>query len=607
MEINGKNLLLALMLMTTLRAQAASKAEVAQSQYWRRLLHAEPAPFDPLAVLEANLAAFAQPPQTKVGLYQQHPQCVYPERFRFLKAELGLPVSVVDCPEFKAWKDGLAVRSLTLVYASPYLGHPASMFGHTFLRLGSAGHGLAAAGLSFDAMPASDAAIVFAWKGLTGGYSGQFSLQPYYSKIKNYSHLESRDLWEYELDLEPEQIDRLVAHLWELGSSAVPYYFIHANCSYQLLSLLEVANPAWHLRDRFKFMAIPLDTVRAVESVGAVRKLSVRPSLAAALAARYAALSPAERQRFASVRADTTTFSDADSVATLDALIEWQRHQTAHRSDGGAGFHSDFESRLLLARSKAGPQNEAAPALVRPLIETPLSPASGHRSSKLSLHGLHERGVGAVGVRFRPALHDRLEYDRGYIARSSLIAGELGLLFFPTSGRLALDSATLVEVLSLRPMTELQKAASWQLSGAIDRPLDAEFDGDCHDCVAGRVQAGFGAALGSWGDRLVLAAMANMRLDVSNGFQLHLDRLVRVIPGVGLRALIAPAPDWKFELTLEQGWVVNSARQHSLTNVAATVAYALRSHEAELRLGTELALVHDQQTSRTRIAVARYF
>src|SRR5690606_41580839 len=36
----------------------------------------------------------------------------------------------------------------------------------------------------------------FAWKGLTGQYLGEYSLMPYYRKVKEYGDFESRDLWE---------------------------------------------------------------------------------------------------------------------------------------------------------------------------------------------------------------------------------------------------------------------------------------------------------------------------------------------------------------------------------------------------------------------------
>ena len=61
--------------------------------------------------------------------------------------------------------------------------------------------------------------------------------------------LENRDVWEYELNLEPHEIERLLAHTWELGFTRFDYYFFDENCSYHLLSLLDVARPGVELTD----------------------------------------------------------------------------------------------------------------------------------------------------------------------------------------------------------------------------------------------------------------------------------------------------------------------------------------------------------------------
>src|SRR6185503_11289882 len=101
-------------------------------------------------------------------------------------------------------------------------------------------------------------------KGLTGGFPGRFYVMPYYVKVQEYSNIESRDLWEYQLALSPEQVRRLVMHAWETRSTHFDYFFFTRNCSYYLLTLLEAAAPELHLIDQFPGHVIPSDTVRAV-------------------------------------------------------------------------------------------------------------------------------------------------------------------------------------------------------------------------------------------------------------------------------------------------------------------------------------------------------
>ncbi len=107
-------------------------------------------------------------------------------------------------------------------------------------------------------MPASSLLL----KGIFGGYQGFFSTIPYYSKVQEYRDIENRDIWEYRLNLAPEHIHRLLMHTWEMGNAYFDYYFFKENCAYHILSLLEVANPQFHLTDQFHFWTIPADTIR---------------------------------------------------------------------------------------------------------------------------------------------------------------------------------------------------------------------------------------------------------------------------------------------------------------------------------------------------------
>jgi hypothetical protein len=73
--------------------------------------------------------------------------------------------------------------------------------------------------VNYAATVNSDDNWSYAWKGLVGKYPGEYSLMPYYRKVKEYGDFESRDLWEYELNLNPEETAFLVKHIWEMQKS----------------------------------------------------------------------------------------------------------------------------------------------------------------------------------------------------------------------------------------------------------------------------------------------------------------------------------------------------------------------------------------------------
>ena len=90
------------------------------------------------------------------------------------------------------------------------------------------GKGLLDYTVNYEAITESKNGLAFAVKGLGGGYKGRFSTLPYYIKIQVYNNMESRDLWEYELSLNQNEVDQLVRHLWELGPIGITYFFFKA-------------------------------------------------------------------------------------------------------------------------------------------------------------------------------------------------------------------------------------------------------------------------------------------------------------------------------------------------------------------------------------------
>ncbi|MBI3994603.1 MAG: DUF4105 domain-containing protein, partial [Nitrospirae bacterium] len=256
--------------------QAVSK-RLSETRYWRLLVHYKRTIFggyeseedgpeffntpegktDPEAELAATLRNFFKTPSDlKPG--EEHPQCNFPARYKWLKSELSFdPAKLPEqrCERLENWLKDLDPEKITLVFASYYMNNPASMFGHTFLRIDKKREGpqqkLLDYGINYAAHADTNNPLVYTLKGVFGGFKGAIATFPYYVKVQEYSNLENRDLWEYELNFTEDQINYFLLHLWELGGNYFDYYYFQENCSYHILSLLEVANPDLHLTDQF--------------------------------------------------------------------------------------------------------------------------------------------------------------------------------------------------------------------------------------------------------------------------------------------------------------------------------------------------------------------
>ena len=66
--------------------------------------------------------------------------------------------------------------------------------------------------VNFSGATGGDDGAAYVVKGMLGFYPGYYAIGPYYEKVKEYGDWESRDIWEYRLDLTHAEIDMLLMH-----------------------------------------------------------------------------------------------------------------------------------------------------------------------------------------------------------------------------------------------------------------------------------------------------------------------------------------------------------------------------------------------------------
>ncbi|HYG65996.1 MAG TPA: DUF4105 domain-containing protein, partial [Anaeromyxobacteraceae bacterium] len=373
---------------------------------------------DPAAELEATLAAFFEP-QAATGDELDHAQCRFPGRLRFLSDRLGLDparLPKVSCPRRDQFLARVAPRAATLVFSSYYLNNPSSAFGHTLLRLDKAdgsrpgrSEELLDYGIDFAATVDTGNSIIYAVKGLTGLFHGDFKHYPYYYKIRQYADAESRDLWEYDLALAQPEVELLAAHLWELGGTWFDYWYLDENCSYHVLGALEAAAPRLDLVSKVgRFVVLPADTVQALfANPGLVRAVHWRPSIRTQFEARLAKLSGEGRAAVVRLAADpraNVSLPPAEAAAALDAALD---HVDML---GGTDLLLGGDPEAL-RRRQVLLERRAALRLPSPPLDLPIPedrrPDRGHASSRVGLGGGAARHGGpAVLLDLRLALHD---------------------------------------------------------------------------------------------------------------------------------------------------------------------------------------------------------
>lgn len=461
----------------------AAQKKLHETRAWQKLLHFEKTmlgfyesqvdaddffnspngKYDLLAELKATIASIWKTADAKE---EDATACRFPARLHFLKSQLPeVQWPTMSCPRFEKYKKALQGTSVSLIFSSYYLNNPSSAFGHTFLRLNKSSadssqrHELLDYGLNYAANVNTGNPFIYAVKGLFGFFPGTFTSMPYYFKVREYNDAESRDLWDYELNLSSATVDRMIEHIWELGPTHIDYWYLTENCSYHMLTLIEAADPQWNLTSHLKKYIIPSDTVHAVmQTPGLVKSVRFRPSLRRKLEQRLKMLSPEQKKLVKNFinNPSEKSFPETSSPENLIPVYDTMMDVMDYRFPKEMQMQTPeriVKDQLLLKRSRLP---GVSPELT---IETP-EPEAPHRgtpSRKISLGA----GGDQVFLRHKFALHEFLDPQLGYPSYAQI--GFFDTEFSFSKERWNIEKFQLLDLISLVPWNDFFRPVSWRL------------------------------------------------------------------------------------------------------------------------------------------------
>lgn len=480
------------------------KSEPAQSEYWKKLLHYQTTVLGTKSEVDAD-QFFLSPegkscPEKEFQATIDHAfdskvYCRFPARYHWLN-KLGLTkVDFSQCSEYLSWKDGLSAKGLSLIFASYYPENPASAFGHLFLKINHHEKGELSEldyVVNFSAAAEEDGGIMYALKGLLGGYKGLFTMEKYYQKIQEYEIHEARDLWEFPLQLSQLEVDKVIDHLWELTYSAYfDYYFLDENCSYQVMKLLELAKDESYESNWGPYQIPEENLHQVVERLGLASNEKIRFSLFEQTSARLKRLTAEEKKQFNNVRKGELLDLSALNSSTLDTLHHYyQLKESQNKGQSPEDKKQRFQILRAIAKLPNAPEVEMKKAS---------SPLNGHRSTRLSVGTGLKDSDQFISFKGRPAFHDFMDDDRAYLPNSSLNVLSTDLRYLPKSQKLRLNELVILETRVLAPRSILSTKPSW----GVDFSLRTPFDFNCLNCQVGQIKLSRGMSFNFLNDQLV--------------------------------------------------------------------------------------------------------
>ncbi|MBI4824075.1 MAG: DUF4105 domain-containing protein [Nitrospirae bacterium] len=424
----------------------------------------------------------------------EHPRCRFIARYTWLKEKLGIEeerLPQADCRQYREFISTISPRFSALVFPTSYMNRPASMFGHTFIRIdGGYESKLLSYAVNYTAHTGTEGGFLYALKGVFGHFKGYYLLLPYYEKVKEYTDMDHRDMWEYNLNLTEEELLRMLRHIWELKEIYSYYYFFDENCSYNILFLLEAGRPSVNLTDPSTLWVIPLDTVRAVIENGMVSSVDYRPSKATIIR-HIASLLPAEdietsleitdeKRSPESLLKDENLKAKAEVLDLSAEMLELRYlKKKLSEEEYTKRFHRALGVRSLL---KEGSEHYK--------VSQPIMPHKGHGSARLSI------GAGIKNKRFfgelklRPAYHDLLDPSHGYPEGSQIVFADIRARYYDEDDSYKLESIDFVNIVSISPKSRLFKPVSWKVkTGLLRKPHS-----DGKDHLVYYINGGYGIA-----------------------------------------------------------------------------------------------------------------
>jgi hypothetical protein len=396
--------------------------------------------------------------------------CRFPARFKWLSQNKLIPLpDYSKCESYNFFKKGVNAKSLSLIFAGFYPENPASSFGHLFLKLNQKLHAdsdLLDYALNFSASTEEDGSILYAWKGLTGGYRGFYSLEKFYIKVNEYEDHESRDLWEFELDLTNEEVDFLVDHIYELiNNSYTPYYFLTQNCSYQILKLLQIVRPKLRTQQFLNYHIPTADMRKIFKKIDIKAQPVYRPSPLVALNQSYAKLKTQEQKEFKQILKNRefpqSQELSADLLDSLNRYLVFKKFKYKQLEDADKKLLHQINIQLA--------KRDNIPTLT---LKNDHHILTSHSESRIKFMVGSRDYSTFESLSLKPAFHDFMDNDEGLLKNSKLNVLNTELRFQNLDHQIKLWEINFIETKVLSDYNFFNPKRSWGTDFSYRHPLE---------------------------------------------------------------------------------------------------------------------------------------
>lgn len=388
-------------------------------------------------------------------LDDNHSICRYPARLELLNKYLNFEnLPKPNCKEYKEFFNEVNPDSLSIIFPTSYMNNPASMFGHTLIKInGKDKTSLNSIIINYGADTNGEiSGIIFAFRGVFGLYYGFFSATPYYRMVNIYNNTENRDIWEYNLNFTREQSIYYTKHIWELIHSKSKYYFFKENCSYYILDSLNILTNE-NLTKDFDFYTAPIETIKLLKNKNFITDINYRPSL-------QKQIQQNDNKNIKNIlKNQKCNNCDYNDYETAYKLLQYRK------SKGKINQEEYRKTSFKILKELNKKQNDYKNIKTN---QPEYSPEFGHGFTKMKL--LHNKDFFDFEIKL--AYHELIDSDIGFNFGSEINFFDLGLRYNYNEKDIELEKFNFINIKSLALHDNFFKPTSFSVLFGIDNLYD---------------------------------------------------------------------------------------------------------------------------------------
>ncbi len=382
------------------------------------------------------------------------------------------------------------------------------------------------------------------------GMKGYYALAPYEEALHQYSVVENRSIWDYQLKLDKAQLALLKSHLYELRFVQFKYHFHSYNCASLIKELLVLVEP--DIAKNSDLWTTPVDVVKHAQRAKLVAKTGVILSTQWALRSLLEVLPP-------------TDSSDIKEAIEKKKPIPFNANSTAEKKFLMLELAKSYNN-ILYEQKRIGlpqwrdlntsllQQQSTLPKELAIEVSDDANPVNSFEDSQFTAGTLVRANKRYARIGFLPASHTLMDSQLASFNESELKLFELVLLQSLDGKDLTIDKFTLYSTRSLAPWTKVVGGISGGVKFAYENQLDQHLSS--YHSLAAVGDAGFAKVIGR---DITVFALAG------GGVGLHRDHIfVQAASTIGV--VVRELAGMKSIISIEKNWnpVGNSGSTRNL-------------------------------------------